>query len=150
MAKQRRPRELAHQRVRKFIKSVGQNNHFVVFAQRVKKSARAGQRGHFANHLLNIRQTQAVFGQNAQAIFHQYVVIGFIARRAPQGVNPRAFGKRNPDFGDQNALKVKANNFHKKLPATRKGRLKMGGILAWRSLTPLLRLLAARVIAADF
>ena len=82
MAKQRWPGQLPHQGMRKFVKGIRKNDHLVVFAQLVEKVACAGDRPHLANHLLNVGQTEFLFGKQINAELHQLIVIRLIARRA--------------------------------------------------------------------
>jgi hypothetical protein len=66
-------------------------------------------------------------GQNVQPVLHQHIVIGFVARRAPQIRNTGTLSEFNPDFGDEHPFEVETDNAHRKTPES--GCLK-GAILA--------------------
>ena len=112
VAEQRRPAKLAHQGMRELVEGVRQDNHFIVFAKLVEEGTSSGHRPHFADHFLNVRQTEFLLCQDAETIFHQRVVIRFVASGTAQLRNPGALGEGNPDFWDKDALKVEANDLH--------------------------------------
>lgn len=116
MAKQSREAQLAHQRLRELIKSVRENHHLETLAQPIDELHRAVQRFQRGDHFLNVRQLQAVLIEDAQALLHQYVVIGNVPGGGLEGVDPGFFGEGDPDFRYQYPFKIQASNFHRTLP----------------------------------
>jgi hypothetical protein len=116
VAEQRRPAELAHQRVGKLVEGVGQDDQLIVLAQSIDEGAGAFERSHFGDHLLDIRQAELVFAQDGEAVLHQLVVVRLVAGSAAKLRNAGARGEFDPDFGDEDAFKVEADDLHGKLP----------------------------------
>ena len=116
VTEQRRPAELAHQRMSELVKSVGQDHDLIALAQRVEKGACAGHRSHFGDHRLNLRQPQPVAGQRIEPITHQHIVIRLVARGAAQFGHAGTLGEFNPDFGDEHPFEVETDDLHNGLP----------------------------------
>lgn len=112
MAEQGGPAQLTHQRMGKFVEGVGKNEQLVALAQGIEKFAGARHRTHVGNHFLDIGQSEIVLTQDIQTVGHQLVVIRLIARGAAQFGDASALGKFDPDFGNQNALKVETDDLH--------------------------------------
>ena len=80
--------------------------------QCVEKGRRPVQRPHFIDHRLDVGHEKAVFLHQGQALFHQLVVIGNVPGRRLQGVDAGAVGDFDPDFRNQDAFQVKADEIH--------------------------------------
>jgi two-component system response regulator QseB len=59
---------------------------------------------------------EPVFGEDGEAVLHQLVVVRLVAGRAAKLRNAGARGEFDPDFGDEDAFKVEADDLHGKLP----------------------------------
>ena len=112
VAEQCRKAQLAHQRLRELIESIRQNDDLKALTQPVDKLRSAFKRLQGGNHFLNILNFQVVLIQNTQALLHQYIVIGDIARGRLQLFDTGFLGKLNPDFRNQYTLKIKTRDFH--------------------------------------
>jgi hypothetical protein len=81
VAEQRRPVQLAHQRLRELVEGVRQDDHLEAFAQPVDELDCSGQRCQRCYHFLYVADLQTVLIQQCQSLAHQHVVVGDIARR---------------------------------------------------------------------
>jgi ATP-dependent 26S proteasome regulatory subunit len=78
----------------------------------VEEVARAGHRPHAADHGLDVGELQPVLAQQADAVAHQLVVVGLVARGAAELGDAGALGERDPDLGDEHAFEVEADDLH--------------------------------------
>ena len=104
------PRQLAHQRLGKFSKSVAQNDDLRDGAQLIEKGLRPLQRSQRADDLLDVRQLEAVCVQDFEAALHEHIVVGLLPRGAAQFGDASFFGKGDPDFRDENAFKIEGDD----------------------------------------
>ena len=69
-------------------------------------------RPHVADHRLDRVHVEVVFAEKTQALRHQRIVIGNVPGCRLKLVYAGSFRDIDPDFRDQNALKVQANDIH--------------------------------------
>ncbi len=50
--------------------------------------------------------------QQVEAVAHQLVVVGFVARGARERLDSGLLGERDPDFGDEDPFEVEADDVH--------------------------------------
>jgi len=110
MAEKGGPAELAHERFRKFLERVGQNDDLCEGAQFVEKLLRPGQRAQRADDFLNFGETKIIFRKNFQATLHEHVIVGYVASGEAELFDSGLFGEGDPDFGDEHPLEVERNN----------------------------------------
>ena len=84
VAHQRWHAKLLHQRHGELVKRVRKNDDLEVAPQCVEKLLGTGQRTRPGNDLADVAQTEFVLAQQVEPVFHQLVVIGFVAGRAAQ------------------------------------------------------------------
>ena len=113
------PVELLHQRLRKLVKGVGENDCLGECAQLVHKGLGTIQRLHGGNHVLDILECQSMLLENLDSSLHKDIVVGDIPGGEPELLYPGLLGHINPDFRYQYSLKVKANNKHLFSPFTK-------------------------------
>ena len=112
VAEQGGPAQLAHHRIGKFVEGVRQDDDLEAAAQVIEKILGADHRRHAADHRLDVGQLQAMLPEQPQPVTHQLVVVGLVAGGALEFGNAGALGERYPDFRDQHAFKIEANNLH--------------------------------------
>ena len=110
------PAQLFHQGLGELLKGVAQDDHLGDGAQLVQKRLSTGERIDLCNRLLDFPESQAVFLQNSQAPFHQFVVIRLVPGRPPQFRNSAGLRECNPNLRHQNAFHVQAYNVHRFSP----------------------------------
>ena len=108
----RRPAHLAHQRATEDVEGVGDDYHLGGFAKPVQKIHRAGEGLYRVDHSDHLVKRQPVPAQEVDAEAHQLVEVGFVARGAAEFGDADLVGEGDPDFGDENALHVKADYVH--------------------------------------
>ena len=106
VAQERRPAELAQERLRKLFEGVGEDHHLEALPQRVEELPASGQRLQGRDHRLQIRKAQAVLVEDPQPPAHQHVVIGFIAGRPAQLGDAGLLRDGDPDFRHEHPFKV--------------------------------------------
>jgi len=112
MAEQRREAQLAHQRLGELVEGVGQDHHLETLAQPVDELRRAFQRLQRCDDLLDIGELQAVLVEDAQALLHQYVIVGNVPCGRPERFDSGGLGKGDPDFRNQHTFQVETGYFH--------------------------------------
>ena len=117
VAEQRRPSELAHERVGEFVEGVGQDEDLVPRSQVVEELASPRQRAHVADHALDVGELHAVAIEQFEPEAHQLVVVGLVARRAREFGDPAAFGELDPDLGNEHSFHVEADDLQVNLRA---------------------------------
>ena len=110
MAKQCRPGELAHERVRELLEGVGEDQHLRAAAQFVEELARSGHWLELGDDCGDVGQPQSVLVEDGEAPAHQHVVVGLVASSALQRFDAGSFGDGDPDLGDQNSLQVEGDD----------------------------------------
>ena len=89
--------------------------------QLVEELAGAGERDEAADDLGDQRHRQVVRCQQVEAVSHQRVVVGFVARRAAQPVDPGAFGDGDPDLRHEYPLDIEGHHGLARIGAGRHG-----------------------------
>ncbi len=112
VAQQRGEAQLAHQRLRELVEGVRQDHHLETLAQPVDELDGTVQRLEGRDHLLDVRQFQAMLIEDAQALLHQHIVIGNVACGGPQRFDSGSLGKGNPDLRNQDTFQVETGYFH--------------------------------------
>ncbi len=104
--------QLAHQRVGKLVEGVRQDDHLVLRAQTVQEVLGALQGRHAGDHRLDVGQLQPPLAQQADAKAHQLAVVRLIPRGTAEFRDAGALGEGDPDFRDENAFQVEADDLH--------------------------------------
>ena len=112
VAEYRRIAELFHERRRELRERVTQNHDLGKAPELVEELLCARHRINRRDGLLNLLEPEAVLLQNVNAVAHQLVVVRLVPCCAAKFRDARSLRKRNPDFGNQHALQIQANNIH--------------------------------------
>ena len=112
VAEERRAAELLHERRGELLERVAQEDHLRLGAERVEEVLRAGERVDAGDHLPDAAQAEAVLAQDAEPEAHELAVVGLVAGGAAQFGEADRVGERDPDFGDEDALDVEADDVH--------------------------------------
>ena len=102
--------ELGHQRIGELLEGVAQDDHLVSGAKPVEELSGALERSEPGDHHLDHRHREAVLVEAVEATPHQHVVVGLVPRGPREGLDPGAFGDRDPDLGDQHPLEVEGDD----------------------------------------
>ena len=102
--------ELLHQRGGELVEGIRQDHHLVVGAQPGEKIVRAVERTHAANDGLDVGELQPVLLEDRDAVAHQLVVVGLVARGDAQRLDAGRLRDVDPDLRHEHAFEVQARN----------------------------------------
>jgi len=112
VAKERGITQLRHQRTGKLGKRVGKNDDPRLRAEPGHELARPLQRPHPSDHFVDGFDPDLMLAKKIKPIAHQYVVVWFVSRCPPQGLDPRMIGQPNPYFGDEHSFEIECYQMH--------------------------------------
>ena len=101
--------ELGHERPGELGERVGEQHDLCPGPQLVEELGRARQRRQLGDDLGDRRHAEPVALEQVEAVPHQDVVVGLVARRAAQLLDAGALGDGDPDLGQQDALDVECH-----------------------------------------
>ena len=110
MTEQSRHAELAHEGAPELFKSVRQNDDLSLFPEGIEEiqGPRKGLQGR--NDSFDGTHGQSVLVQDRQTLTHQEVIIWLIPGGTSEFRYSRRLSHGNPNFGDQNPLKIEGND----------------------------------------
>ena len=115
VAKKGRPAELLYEGSSKLLEGVRKDDDLRFGAQFVQELTGPWQWVDSRDDFLDLRQPESVLVQNSDSELHKLIVIRFIPCCPPEFRYAARFGKRYPDFGNEDAFHVQAYDIHNNL-----------------------------------
>ena len=110
----------AQQRPGELLEGVRQDHDLGALAQRVEELDGAGQGSEAGDDVGDLRHAEPVRVEQVEPVPHQDVVVGLVAGRAAQLLDPGPLGHGDPDLRDEDAFEVEGHDrleIHRAVPS---------------------------------
>jgi len=113
--------ELAHQGSGELVERVGEDDDLRAVAQPAEEPCRSGHRPHSLDDALDLAEGDALLVEDAEAVAHELVVVGLVARRPAERFDAGALGDVDPDLRNEDAFEIEAGDHARTLAEACRG-----------------------------